>query len=152
MTGEIAHAAMRGVIGAMAMTGMRRVLVAVGLMEEEPPSAIVRQRARGLLRVVPRGRRRLPVELVHWGIGAAGGAGFAVLPDRLRRRPWAGPAWGLAIWATFDAGIAPLLRVDHARDKPVRQRVALMADHALYGFVLSEMRARPAGERDVRPG
>lgn len=143
MSGEVAHAALRGVIGAMAMTGMRRVLVNIGLMEEEPPNALVRQRARGLLRMVPRRRRRLPVELVHWAIGAAGGVGFALLPEPARRRPWAGPVWGLAIWASFDAGIAPLLGVDHARGRQVRQRIALIADHVLYGFVLSEMRARP---------
>jgi hypothetical protein len=141
---EVAHAALRGVVGAMAMTGMRRLMIQAGVMEEEPPRALVRQRLRGLLRTAPVHRRRIPIELFHWGVGAAGGIGFALLPEALRRRAWAGPAWGLAIWISFDAGLAPLLDVEHAEKRPVGQRAALIADHLLYGFVLSELRPRPA--------
>ena len=55
---EVRHAAGRGAAAAMAMTGMRIFTVDVGLVEQTPPQAIVKQKARGLPRRVPRGRRR----------------------------------------------------------------------------------------------
>jgi hypothetical protein len=140
---ELAHGALRGAIAAMAMTGMRAFTVDAGIVEEPPPRAIVRQRAKGILRRVPRNRRRGAVELFHWGYGAGGGAVFALLPDAIRMRRWAGPAFGLAIWAGFEAGIAPALGLSQAKRSRPLDRVGLALDHLLYGFVLSEMRSRP---------
>jgi hypothetical protein len=140
---EIAHAALRGAIAAMAMTGMRTLTVDLGLVHQEPPQAIARQRAKRLLRKVPRGRRRAAIEGAHWAYGAAGGAAFGMLPDAIRRRAWAGPAYGLLVWVGFEAGIAPLLGLEQARRKRPVERAAIAADHLLYGLVLSEIRARP---------
>jgi hypothetical protein len=140
---EIAHAALRGVVGAMAMTGMRMVTVDLGLVRETPPDAIARKRARGLLRRVPRGNRRAAIELVHWSYGAAGGVAFGALPVGLRRHAWAGPAFGLLSWVGFEAGIAPLLGLPHAKKPRAVERLAIAGDHLLYGLVLSEIRARP---------
>ena len=141
---EVAHAALRGAIAAMAMTGMRRFTVHAGLVDQTPPHAILRQRARGVLRIVPRSQRPAVVELAHWSYGAAAGATFGMLPDRARRRPWAGPAFGLAIWLGFELGIAPALGLSHARRRRPLEQAALAADHLLYGLVLSEMRRRPS--------
>jgi hypothetical protein len=145
---EIAHAGVRGAIASMAMSGMREFMRSAGLIEEEPPRAILRQKARGLLRMVPRGRRRAVIELAHWTYGAGGGFAFALLPDGLRRQPWAGPAYGLVLWLGFEAGIAPALGLSQAkRPRPI-ERAAFAADHLLYGYVLSEMRRRP---REAQP-
>jgi hypothetical protein len=140
---EVVHATLRGAIAAMAMTGMRAFTRSLGIVEEEPPRAILRQRARGLIRPVPRSRRRAAVELAHWGYGAAGGAVFGALPDAVRRQPWAGPAYGFAVWLGFEAVIAPALGLKQAKQVRAAERAALAADHLLYGFVLSELRARP---------
>jgi hypothetical protein len=140
---RVAHAALRGGVAAMAMTGMRVLTVELGLVEEPPPQAIVRQRARGLLRPVPRERRRAAIELAHWGYGAGGGAAFRALPDGLRKRAWSGPVYGLVVWAGFEAGLAPLLGLEQAGKKRPVERAALALDHLLYGFVLSEFRRRP---------
>ena len=140
---EVAHAAMRGAIAAMAMTGMRIFTVDIGLVEQTPPQAIVKPRARGIIRMVPRKRRRGAVELAHWSYGAVGGAAFAMLPGTVRRRGWAGPAYGLVVWLGFELGLAPLLGLTQARDFRPVDRAALAADHLLYGFVLSETRRRP---------
>jgi hypothetical protein len=141
--GEVGHAAVRGAIAAMAMTGMRKVTKDLGIVEQTPPQAILRQRAAGLLRRVPRGRRRTSIELAHWGYGAAGGIAFALLPDGVRRRPWAGPAYGLVLWAGFELGIAPALGLTQAKRVRLAERIAFAADHLLYGLVLSEFRPRP---------
>jgi hypothetical protein len=140
---EIAHASARGAIAAMAMTGMRVVTVDLGIVEQPPPEAILKQKARGLIRRVPRGRRAAAIELAHWGYGAAGGAVFGMLPDPVRLRAWAGPLYGLVIWAGFEAGIAPALGLKQATKPRLAERLALAGDHLLYGLVLSEMRRRP---------
>jgi uncharacterized membrane protein YagU involved in acid resistance len=140
---EIAHASLRGAIAAAAMTGMRAFTVDAGLVEQTPPQAIAKQRAHGLLRRVPRRRRRAAIELAHWTYGAVGGAAYAVLPEGIRRQAWSGPAYGLVVWVGFELCLAPVLGLKQAkRQRPV-ERAALAADHLLYGLVLSEIRARP---------
>jgi hypothetical protein len=148
---EILHAAVRGAIAAMAMTGMRAFTVDLGIVEETPPRAILKKRAAGLIRRVPRGRRRVVFELAHWGYGAAGGAAFGLLPHSIRRRAWAGPVYGVALWLGFEAGIAPMLGLTQAKRLRLAERAALAADHFLYGFVLSEFRRRPQ-ETPESPG
>ncbi len=140
---EIAHASLRGAIAAAAMTGMRAFTVDVGLVDQTPPQAIAKQRAKGLLRRVPRGKRRAAIELAHWTYGAVGGAAYAVLPEEIRRQPWSGPAYGLLVWVGFELCLAPVLGLKQAKKQRPVERAALAADHLLYGLVLSEIRARP---------
>jgi hypothetical protein len=143
---RIVEGAMRGIVGAMAMSGLRNLMRDAGLMDEEPPRALVK-RFRPLSRVRPTGPSRVNVELVHWGVGAGGGVVFAALPEALRARPWVGPVYGIAIWLSFDAMIAPALGVRHAESRPVGQRIALAADHTLYGLVLAEPRSGPRDDQ-----
>jgi hypothetical protein len=44
----------RGTVAAMAMTGVRQVTTGLGLVEQTPPEAIIKQRAPGLLVRMPR--------------------------------------------------------------------------------------------------
>lgn len=143
--GEVLHAALRGAIGAMAMTGMRTFTVDIGIVDQSPPQAIAKQRARGLIRHVPRRRRRAVVEVAHWSYGTLGGVGFALLPEQLRRRGWAGPAYGLGAWLAFELGVAPLLGLSQARRLRPLDRAALAVDHLLYGLLLSETRGPQQG-------
>jgi uncharacterized membrane protein YagU involved in acid resistance len=140
---ELAHAAVRGTVAAMAMTGMRAFTQSLGIVKQTPPQAIVKQRARGLIRNVPRKRRRAAVEALHWSYGAAGGLVFGVLPDAVRRRAWAGPVYGLMVWLGFEVALAPVLGLKQAHNVRLVERLGLATDHLLYGFVLSETRRRP---------
>lgn len=141
--GEVAHAAARGAVAAMAMTGMRAFTQDLGIVDQTPPEAILKQRAAGLIRRVPRKRRRTAVELAHWSYGAAGGAVFRLLPDAIRRRAWAGPAYGLGVWLGFELALAPALGLTQSRRLRLAERAALAGDHLLYGIVLSEFRRVP---------
>ncbi len=141
--GEIAHGAMRGVIAAMAMTGLRAFTISAGWVDEPPPRAILRQKSKGMFRVAPKKQRRMVQELMHWGYGATGGAAFAALPDRIKRRAWFGPIYGLGLWASFEFVQAPIMGLDQAKSVRLLERPALIADHLLYGLVLSETRRRP---------
>ena len=140
---EVLHAAGRGAVAAMAMTGMRVLTVNLGIVKQTPPQAILKQKARGLMALVPRKKRRAAVELFHWGYGAGGGAAFALLPDGVRRQPWAGPVYGLAIWLSFELGIAPALGLSQSKQMRPVDRAGLAADHLLYGLVLNEGRRQP---------
>ncbi len=127
--------AARGVLGAMAMTGMRRVTTDLGLVQKPPPERIASEGVPGLFRRVAPEHRETAIELFHWGVGAVGGMGFGILPAALRRRRWAGPAYGLAILGFFEAAIVPQLGVG-AKDQTFSERLALAGDHVLYGIVL----------------
>jgi hypothetical protein len=141
--GEVAHAGLRGAIAAMAMTGMRAFTVDMGLVEQTPPEAVVKKRARGLIRQVPRKRRRAAIEVLHWGYGAVGGAAFRTLPDGIRLKRWAGPTYGFLFWLGFELGIAPLLGLSQATKLRAAERAALATDHLLYGLILTETRPQP---------
>jgi hypothetical protein len=140
---EVAHGGLRGAIGALAMSGFRTFTLDLGLVKQTPPEAMAKQRARGVLRMVPRKRRRLAIETMHVSYGAVGGGMFGALPDRVRHTAWAGPAYGLVLWLGFELGIAPLLGLKQSKRLRPVERAALAVDHLLYGLVLSETRRRP---------
>ena len=114
--------AIRGAVAAMAMTGMRAVTKDLGLVRATPPEETFPVRRRAL------------VEVGHWAFGATAGAAYAALPERARRPRWSGPAYGLAIWAGFQA-VAPLTPRPEA-ERTVTERLAIAADHVLYGLIL----------------
>ncbi len=144
---DVAHAAGRGLVGAMAMTGMRAVTGGVGLLEQTPLQAIVRQRLPRALEKVPRRRRDAAIEVCHWAYGAGGGAVFAVLPETLRRPPWTGVAYGTVVWLGFEVLVGPLLRLRRDGDHSLPGRASLALDHLLYGLVISEIRPRHQARR-----
>lgn len=123
---------LRGAVAAMAMSGLRSITTGLGLVRLTPPEEIGAHGAAPLLAHVPPEWRGAAVELAHWGYGAAGGALFAALPVRGRA---AGVAYGLGLWAAFEAVVAPVLGAP-ARDRPPSERLALAADHVLYGLVV----------------
>jgi uncharacterized membrane protein YagU involved in acid resistance len=140
---NIVHATFRGIVGAMAMTGIRVFALNAGLIREEPPSRLTRKQAHGLLKRAPRKRRRMVVELVHWAMGGAFGVVFALLPEAIRRKRWSGPVYGVLVWLGFDGVVAPVLGLTE-RDWPKgRERLLFLVDHVLFGLVLSEQRSRP---------
>ena len=141
---NLIHAKLRGIVGAMAMTGLRVFALHAGLIREDPPSRLTRKKARGLLRSVPRKRRRVVVELVHWAMGGVFGIVFALLPEAIRRKRWSGPVYGVLVWLGFDAVLAPALGLTERNWPKGRERAVFVADHVLFGLVLSEQRARPS--------
>lgn len=132
---SLLRAGARGTIGAMAMSGLRQFTTAIGVVEKVPPEAVLERTAPTMLRRLPAERRPAMVELTHWGYGALGGVLFGLLPWALRRRSLAGPAYGLAFWAVFETAIAPALGLPR-RSSTTPERLALLADHLLYGIVV----------------
>ena len=81
---------------------------------------------------------------LHWAVGAGGGALFGLVPAAVRKRPWAGPAYGLAMWFGFESMVAPALGLGRHRQPRASERLVLAADHLLYGLILSGIHPRPA--------
>jgi hypothetical protein len=130
---------LRGVVAAMAMTGMRSLTKGLGIVRLTPPEELGRHGAGApLLRRVSPKRRGAALELAHWAYGGLGAAAYSFAPPRAHRSKAVGAAYGLALWALFEAVIAPIAGAD--RERPVAERVALAADHVVYGLVLTSGR------------
>jgi hypothetical protein len=144
----VARAAARGLVAAMAMTGTRRVTQNLGLLGPSPPEAIVGETLPPTSRLSAE-TREVVIELAHWCYGAAAGAAFGLLPDRMRRHIAAGPAYGLGIWLLFELGVAPALGVQYAEERKPAGRLMLALDHLLYGIVVAG-RLAPERRRGLR--
>jgi ferritin-like metal-binding protein YciE len=142
---SVARAAARGLVAAMAMTGMRRVSKGLGLLEEAPPEAIAGRRARRLLRGLSNEQRDVAIELAHWGYGTAGGAAFGLLPKPVRRHPAAGPAYGLGVWLFFELVLEPVLGLGLPNRRKIVTRAMLVTDHVFYGVLVAGV---PERERE----
>ena len=130
-----------GAVGALAMTAVRRFTTRIGLVERTPPERLAHEGFPGLLARVPPRHRGTAILAAHVAFGAGAGSVFGTLPSGVRARRWSGPAYGLAIWAAYEAAVAPLvLRVERRRNRPVAERAAIAADHVLYGLVLTSRR------------
>lgn len=133
----IARAGARGLVAAMAMTGMRTATANMGLMERSPPEELVERHAPRQIQRLGEERRTAVTEIAHWSYGAAGGAMFGLLPRHVRAWPWTGPLYGLAVWLSFEAGIAQLLGVRRSKQSRPVGRAVVALDHALYGLVVA---------------
>jgi hypothetical protein len=131
------RAGARGLVGAMAMTGVRTFTENAGMLEESPPKAIVAQHAPRTVHRLAEEHRTAITELCHWTYGAIGGVIFSALPRFLRQHPVTGPAYGVAIWLGFEMGLAPLLGLEHARSRRPVSRAVLALDHVMYGIVVA---------------
>jgi hypothetical protein len=133
----IARAGVRGLVAAMAMTGIRTVTASIGAEEKSPPQAIVEKHAPRPVLGLPNHHREAITELLHWTYGAGGGILFGLLPEQVRRRPAAGPVYGLLFWLGFEFGIAPLLGIERAKQRPLLWPAMVAVDHVLYGLVVA---------------
>ncbi len=134
-SGAMVAGAARGAIGAMAMSGMRQAATSLNLVRRTPPEALLLRAIPKLFNRVPPARRPVVVEAIHWSYGAGGGILFGLLPRRVRRHAWAGPAYGLAFWLGFELAKGPLRL--HTGSGGRVQHVTLLADHVLYGITVS---------------
>ncbi len=135
--GEIGRAFARGVIAAMAMSGLRKVTTGLGLVEQIPPKRVALEGMPALAHRVSPERRDVVVELAHWTFGGLGGAAFGLLPRLVRRQVWSGPVYGVGVWLGYELLLAPILGLHRRNEPSLSERAALIADHVLYGAVVA---------------
>lgn len=121
----------------MAMTGTRTVTSGLAPQEQTPPEAVIEKHATALFGRLEEHHRQAVTELLHWAYGAGGGMVFGLLPERIRRFPGAGAAYGLTFWLGFELGIGPMLGIRHVKHRPVLWRLMIALDHVLYGVVVA---------------
>ena len=138
MTGVVAGG-LHGIVGAMAMSGVRNLTTSLGIVGEPPPEEIADEAARLAGNGSPHGGA---VELAHWGYGAAAGAAYGLLPRALGQRRWCGPVYGLATWVLFERVIAPTLGLSSPGERPLAERAAIAFDHVLYGTIVGQVARR----------
>jgi hypothetical protein len=112
--GGVISGAARGIVGAMAMTGMRVTTTELGLVDQTSVQALGRQRARGiraLLWRAPRKRRRGMIELPIGPSALVAARHSGRCHASWRSHPWAGPVYRLVVCLGFELGIAPVLDV-----------------------------------------
>lgn len=134
---RLALAAFGGAAAAMAMTGMRQLTTELGIVDQVPPEAMIRQKAPRVVKALPERHRNVVIELFHWTYGAGGGVMFKLLPQRIRRQTWAGPVFGLGLWFVFEVVVVPVFGLRQAHESRPAERVAFFVDHLLYGLILS---------------
>lgn len=145
---SVSRAATRGMVGAMAMTGLRQVTTGLGLLERTPPQQVISDQVPNLVRPLSEDHEDALLEVAHCGYGALGGAVFGLLPGRLRRSRLAGPVYGTAVWLGYEFAIAPALGIEVAKRRTVAARAMLALDHVLYGVVVAGQLA-PEPEREA---
>ena len=143
-SGRLAAGALRGVVGAMSMTGYRTLAAEFGLLDQgTPPERMADEAIPKLMAAVPEPVRPAVVDLLHLGYGALGGAVYTAVPQRWRRHWASGPVYGMALWLGYNAGIVPLLRLHPDRRRRPHEVAMLAADHLLYGLVIGRLGGRP---------
>ena len=94
-------------------------------------------RARSLAPAVGPSPRSIRANVTDtWSCGAASSS---------KRGQASGTVYGLVVWLGFELGIAPALGLSQAKRVRVVDRLALAADHLLYGLVLSGTRRNARG-------
>ena len=141
---HVVSGAVRGMVGALSMTGVRTLASELGLLDTgTPPESVAEQGLPHLLHPVPPAWRPAAVDLLHVAYGASGGAAFSLLPENWRRRPYTGPCSGSCCGsATSPRKLAPILGLRIERRRELREWAVLAADHVLYGFIVSRLGGR----------
>lgn len=140
-SGTVPLGAIAGVAGTAAMTGIQLAIArARGTQPSDAPVKAARKIARGVAhRDVPKRRRPLVNNLVHWGYGALWGVAFAEAGRRVRARPLPqGLALGTLVWGASLAEL-PALSLAPAPWRQPPAELALDASyHLAYGVAVSE--------------
>jgi uncharacterized membrane protein YagU involved in acid resistance len=136
---ELFIGALGGMIGALAMTGIRTLLVETGMVSEPLPHKVERRLALriGIADQMGAHHEDLLAQGQHLALGATFGAGYSLLRHRFDLpSTTAGPLYGLAVYAINIVGLGPALDLTRAPwddEPPVVARQIFI--HLIYGLV-----------------
>jgi hypothetical protein len=138
---ELFIGALSGMIGALAMTGIRTLLVETGMVSEPLPHKVERRLALriGIADQMGAHYEDLLAQGQHLALGATFGAGYSLLRHRLNLPSSGGPLYGLFVYAVNVAGLGPALDLNRTpwRDDPpdVARQIFI---HLIYGLVTAQ--------------
>ncbi len=142
-----------GLIGLLATIPMTLAMLAARrsrLLRTPPPQEITKR----LLAPIasPRARAgpqlRAAAWIAHFGYGALGGVGYALLRRRLPQAPrWAGLLYGALLWSVSYLGLMPALGLYPWPDEDATPRLGVMiAAHGVYGLALATIDHHVVGQ------
>jgi hypothetical protein len=138
---ELFIGALGGIIGALAMTGTRTLLVETGMISEPLPHKVERRMAMqlGVNDRFGAQSEDLLAQAQHLTLGATFGMGYSLLRHRLNLPSSGGPLYGLFVYAVNVAGLGPALDLNRTpwRDDPpdVARQIFI---HLIYGLVTAQ--------------
>jgi hypothetical protein len=92
-----------------------------------------------LLRLRPKRQRRLSL-LSHFGYGAAVGAPYTALTDRLPGKPvYKGMAYGLLVWTVSYLGWLPATGLWKPKEESAKRKGLMIASHLIWGGFLGAL-------------
>lgn len=135
-----AYGALGGIGGTLALSGLRKVLSRVGLVEETAPEQVVeRLEELGLVDDWSPGARRLLAIAAHFAYGSAMGSALGLLRDErgdIVEESAVGTALGILSWGASWTTVLPLAGVHRPPWKQSTPKVLLpVVDHAFFGAV-----------------
>lgn len=135
-----AYGALGGVGGTLALSGLRKLLSRVGLVQETAPEQVVeRLEELGLVDDWSPGARRLLAIVAHFAYGTAMGATLGFLRDErgdITEETAVGSALGILSWGASWTTVLPLTGVHRPPWRQHTPRVLLpVIDHAFFGAV-----------------
>ncbi|HSL00664.1 MAG TPA: hypothetical protein VK869_10040 [Rubrobacteraceae bacterium] len=138
--GRAAYGAVGGAGGTLALSGLRKLLGRIGLVQETAPEQVVeRLEELGLVEGWPSGSRRLLAVAAHVAYGVGIGAVLGLLRgerDGVAEETAVGSALGILAWGAGWATWLPLTGVHRPPWKQRTPRVLLpVMDHAAFGAV-----------------
>lgn len=151
---ELFIGALGGIIGALAMTGIRTLLVETGMVSEPLPHKVERRLAMqlGVNDRMSARSEDLLTQAQHLALGASFGIGYSLIRRRRELPFWAGPLYGLFVYAVNVAGLGPGLDLNRApwRDDPpdVARQIFI---HLIYGLVTAQSIRRLAHDPPQQP-
>lgn len=135
-----AYGALGGVGGTLALTGLRKLLSRVGLVQETAPEQVVeRLEELGIVDDWSPGARRLLAIVAHFAYGTGIGAALGLLRDErgdVAEETAVGSALGILSWGASWTSVLPLAGVHRPPWEQRTPRVLLpVIDHAFFGAV-----------------
>jgi hypothetical protein len=149
---ELFIGALGGIVGALAMTGIRTLLVATGIVSKPLPHKVERRMAMqlGVNDRLGAHSEDLLAQAQHLALGATFGVGYSLLRYLLDFPSSAGPLYGLFVYAVNVAGLGPALDLNRPpwRDDPpnVARQIFI---HLIYGIVTAVMVRRLAHDQEM---
>lgn len=140
LTGRALRGAVGGAVGTLALTGLRKVMDRVGLVETTAPEQVVKRAEEvGLIGDIGPFTRRLLILAAHFVYGVSAGAAFGALRRECAGRDAeaaVGAALGILSWGAGWSGWLWILGVHGAPWQQRTPRVLLpVLDHAFFGAV-----------------
>ncbi|HEX3471427.1 MAG TPA: DUF1440 domain-containing protein [Silvibacterium sp.] len=140
---SILKGALAGLIGGVVGAGAKVLAEQVfppRVLGQTPPPVILVERVAG--HALPQDQRRIALQGIHWGFGAAAGAVYGALVEvEPSFGAWRGAAFGLTLNKLTHESLLPRMGLARPKEEqPTQERISEWVTHAVYGIFTDSVR------------